>query len=245
MKKKSEKKSRNNPKTILPIVGLIVLVIALIAAFVFIVIEFTSPKMQEINTDSEIIGIPMQRYFYDEEGGCLEYNEILLRNEKLTPEKLSTEQKEAVTINFLIGQSYNGYSYDYINKIYQIFFGNDESIAEKDLYETANGVLQRNEGGGYVIRKTCAEPEIYTCVALDKAYKSEKNDILKVVVGVFTITSENGNVYSGLKHEGDTLGIRDEFKIDDKLGELPKWELTFKIDKSSGLYQLASTEKIS
>ena len=168
-----------------------------------------------------------------------------MRNEKLTPEKLSTEQKEAVAINFLIGQSYSGYSYDYINKIYQVFFGTGESIAEKDLYETANGTLQRNEGGAYVIRKTCAEPEVYTCVALDKAYKSEKNDILKVVVGVFTITSENGNVYSGLQHDGDTLGIRDEFKIDDKLGELPKWELTFKIDRSSGLYQLASTEKIS
>lgn len=242
-----EKKSRTITKrtTILPIVGLIVLIVALVIAVVFLIMGLNTPKMQEIDRDSELIGVPMQRYFYNADGSCIEYSETLLKDGKLDAKNLSKEQKENIVTNFLISQNYSDYPYSYINEIYQIFFGKNENIEEKDAYETARGKIAKNEHDAYALVSKCGAPEVYTCVALDKAYKSEKNDLVKATVVAFTVTSENGNVYPGIKHDGDVIGARSDFDVTEKMSELPKWELTFKIDKSTGLYQLVSTNKIS
>lgn len=244
MRKKSEKKAVRQTVA-LPIIGLIVLIIALIIVMVFLIIKLNTPKMQEINTDSNLIGVPMQRYFYNADGSCIAYDETLLRDGRLDAKNLSKEQKENIVTNFLISQNYSDYPFSYINEVYQIFFGKDENIEEKDAYETARGKISKNEHDAYTLVSKCGAPEIYTCVALDKAFKSEKNDIVKATVAAFTVTSENGNVYPGIERDGNVIGARSDFDVTEKMNDLPKWELTFKIDKSTGLYQLVSTSKIS
>lgn len=258
MEEKSRKKNKETTKNTavkrsrsakimnaLPIVGLIALIVALIVTLIFVIVGLTSTPMKEINTDSELVAVPMGRYFYNKDGGCAGFEDILLSDGRKTTTDYSDELKEHIVVNFLINQKVNGYPYSYINEVYQAFFGKNENIAEKDVYETSDGKIVKNEYGTYVSESKCSAPEIYTCVVLDKAYKSDKNNTLKAVVGVFTVTSENGNVYPGLNHDGEALGVRTDFDVTGRLGELPKWELFFKIDKSTGLYQLVYTSKIS
>lgn len=247
-KSKVDSKKRSRSKKVLqalPIVGLVALIIALVATLVLVIMNFTTTPMKEIAPDAEIIGVPMERYFFDTDGGCTNFDDILLADGKVDTKDLSDELKEHITINYLISQKYNGYPYSYINETYQSFFGTGENILERDIYETQDGKISKNEDGIYVSESNCAAPEVYTCVVLDKAYKSEKNDILKATVGVFTVTSESGEVRTGLSTEGESLGLRADFDVKGRLGELPKWELTFKIDKRAGLYQLITTNKIA
>ncbi|MBQ8984753.1 hypothetical protein IJ098_02785 [Candidatus Saccharibacteria bacterium] len=244
---KVDNKKRSRSKKVLqalPIVGLVALIIALLVTLILVLININTVPMKEIAPDAEIIGVPMERYFFDAKGGCTNYSDILLADGAKDTKNPSDELKEHITVNFLVSQKYNGYPYSYINEVYQSFFGKDENIAERDVYETSDGKITKNDSGVYISESNCAAPEVYTCVVLDKAYKSEKNDILKATVGVLTVTSEGGEVRPGLNTEGESLGVRNDFDIDGRLGELPKWELTFKIDKATGLYQLVSTNKL-
>ncbi|MBQ3352583.1 hypothetical protein IJH16_00635 [Candidatus Saccharibacteria bacterium] len=248
VKSKTDTKTRSRSKKIihsLPIVGLIVLIIALVATLVITLINFNTTPMKEIAPDAEIIGVPMERYFFDAKGGCTNSEDISLADGKVNAKDFSDELRERIVINFLVSQKYNGYPYDYINEVYQSFFGSDKNITERDTYETVDGKISKNEDGIYVASSNCAAPEVYTCVVLDKAYQSEKNDTLKATVGVFTVTSENGNIYPGLARDGEALGLRTDFNAAERMNDLPKWELTFKIDKSTGLYQLVSTNKLA
>lgn len=237
----SKKKSRNFSSNKL-IVIILIAVVAMALVGCGVGYYLNSTKMEEISTEDDLIVNLSTKYFRGT-NSCIDYNQGLLSDGTVSSKDLSYDTKEQIVIEYAIAKGYDKIGLKELRELYTLLFNDGSSLQEKLYYESTGGTYERD---GDIYRATiypsceAAMPSELMCLVIDKAYKSDRN--VKVVVGVFSGTAEDGKLYSGLDWNSESFGIYGE--VDPAEQDLAKWEIVYKYNDKLGHYFFDYTRKL-
>ncbi len=220
----------------------VIMVVALALVGCGIGYYFNNIKMEEISTDDKVVLDLTNKYFRGTDA-CLEYGMGLFTDGTVSTKDMDYDKKEEIAIDYAIRKDYDKVGFSELREVYKLLFNDGSTLQEKLYYESTSGSYKK-EGNDYVLsaRSACStkRPPEMVCQVIDKAYKS--NSSIKVIAGLYSGTADDQKLYSGLKWEGEPLGIFGEFDPAEK--DLEKWEIVYKYNDKLKTYFLDYTKKL-
>lgn len=237
MPKKKVKRKSNRLVAVIFVSAIAIILIACgIAYFV------NANHMDEVSTEDDDIIALATRYFRGTKA-CIGYDVKLLVDGEQNVKDMDYESKEQLAIDYAIRKDYDRIGYDELNEIYHLLFNDGSSLKSKAYYETSSGYYRKNsevyELTAYSVCSAARPPEM-VCLAVDKAYKSDR--AIKLIADVYSGAAETGYLYSGIDWSVKPLGVYGDVTPSEE--DLAKWELTFKYDNKLKRYFLTSTKKL-
>lgn len=226
-------------------------IMGLTVIITFGIICFSNLKMNEIDTSDDTAQELMSRYF-NGTPACYDAGRGLFADDKKNLKDLSTEEKEKLAIGYLASHYHGLLTYTEMDALYKEFFGDDQTLEQKLRYDTNEGsyISYRDSADGimlkddeYYLESDCSYvPDVATCVNLDKAYKSENGEYMKLDINVLTRDFNENKLFSGLDKSEELVAEEDD--TTDIITKAKKWEALFKYDNKEGIYRLISTKPI-